>query len=81
MRGVEKAAALTNTAGLRYSAPLTDSTMLGDRTVLEQPRTVCDMCSEACFDADNSRVSIQLICINENSAQEYVYLRVFPSTV
>ncbi len=30
MRVVEKAAALTNTAGLRYSAPLTDSTMLRD---------------------------------------------------
>ncbi len=81
MCGVEKAAALTNTAGLRYSAPLTDSTVLRDTSVPEQPRTVCDICLEAWFDADNSRVSIQLICVNENSAHEYVHLRVFPSTV
>ncbi len=47
----------------------------------EGGRTVCDICSEAWFDADNSRVSIQLICVNENSAHEYAHLHVFPSTV
>ncbi len=82
MRGVEKAAALT-TAGLRATLlrPAHRQHVLGDRAVLEQPRTVYDICSEAWFDANNSRVSIQLICINENSAQEYAHLRVFPSAV
>ncbi len=64
-----------------YVTPPAHGTVLRDRTVLEKPRTVYDICSEAWFDADNSRVSIQLIFVNENSAHEYVHLRVFSSTV
>ncbi len=85
MRGVEKAAALTNTAaGLRATLlrPVhRQQHARRHRAVLEQPRTVCDICSEAWFDADSSQVSIQLICVNENSAHEYAHLCVFPSTV
>ncbi len=80
VRGVEKAVALTNTAACLRATLLRlahrQHCARRHRAVLEQPRTVYEICSEAWCDADNCRISIQLICINENSAQEYAHLGV-----
>ncbi len=88
MRGVEKATAGSShkhCSGIEgYVTPPHSQTTPCSETRScpgAAQNTVYDICSEAWFHADNSRVSIQLICINENSAQDYAHLRVIPSTV
>ncbi len=74
----EKAAALTNTATwLRATLlhPLTDRTMLRDTELSWSSPERYDIFSEAWFDADNSQVSIQLICIKWKFSSSFFYSR------